>query len=190
MPLFAGIAAATAMMPIRVSILVAVLLPKVIGPFLAMVGPAIAVSILYAVLLFLRARSGKGGGEGVSPAKNPFDFWPAVGFALLVGAIIIASRWTIEQFGDRGVSVLIGLTGLYDVDAAIVTASNLPDGLLAPSALAGLLALPVLVNSVLKAVLVPVLGGARDGIRATIPLAVSSVLIAIAMALVDGFHFT
>lgn len=188
LPLFAGIAAATAMMPIRVSILVAVLLPKVLGPFLLMVGPAIATSILFAFLLFSRARGGRG--EGVSPRKNPFDFWPAVGFAVLVGTIIIASRWTIEQFGDRGVSVLIGLTGLYDVDAAIVTASNLPENLLAPSALAALLALPVLVNSVLKGVLVPALGGTRHGLRAAIPLAVSAILIAIGIALVDGFHFT
>lgn len=187
LPLFAGIAAATAMMPIRVSVLVAVLLPQVFGPFLMMVGPAIAVAILFAVLLFWRARGGKG--EGVSSTKNPFDFWPAVGFAALVGAIIIASHWTIEQFGDRGVSILIGVTGLYDVDAAIVTASNLPDELLEPSALAALLALPVLVNSVLKCVLVPALGGTRHGLRAAIPLAVSAILIAIGIALVDGFHF-
>lgn len=187
LPLFAGIAAATAMMPIRVSVLVAVLLPQVLGPFLRMIGPAIAISALFAVMLFLRARGGKG--EGVSPRKNPFDFWPAVGFAVLVGVIIIASHWTIEQFGDRGVSVLIGLTGLYDVDAAIVTASNLPDGLLVPNALAALLALPVLVNSVLKCFLVPSLGGKRHGLRAAVPLAVSSILIAIGIALVSGFHF-
>lgn len=188
LPLCAGIAAATAMMPIRVSILVAVLLPKVLRPFLIMVGPAIAVSILFAVLLFWRTQGGKG--AGVSPRKNPFDFWPAVGFAVLVGAIIIASRWTIEEFGDRGVSALIGLTGLYDVDAAIATASHLPDGLLSPSALAALLALPVLVNSVLKGVLVPALGGTREGLHAAVPLMVSSVLIAIGIALMDGFRFT
>lgn len=187
-PLFAGIAAATAMMPIRVSVLVAVLLPQALGPFLMMTGPAIAASILFALWLYWRARGGKG--NGVSARKNPFDFWPAVGFAMLVGAIIIASRWTIDQFGGQGISVLIGLTGLYDVDAAIVTASNLPEGLLTPSALAALLALPVLVNSVLKCILVPVLGGTGRGLQSTIPLAVSSVLIATGIALGSGFHFT
>ena len=107
----------------------------------------------------------------------------------LVGVIVILSRWTIDQYGGRGVSLLIGLTGLYDVDAAIVTAVNLPKGLLDTSSLAALLALPVLVNSVLKAVLVPVLGGFSAGLRAAIPLIASAILIAIGIALTNGFHF-
>ncbi len=187
LPLLAGIAAATAMMPIRISILVAVLLPGVLLPFLAMVGPAIAVALLFAVLLYWRARGGSS--KAMTARRNPFDIWPAIGFAALVGVIVILSRWTIDQYGGRGVSILIGLTGLYDVDAAIVTASNLPKGLLDTSSLAALLALPVLVNSALKAVLVPVLGGVRDGARAAIPLIASAILIAIGIALINGFHF-
>lgn len=187
LPLRAGIAAATAMMPIRISILVAVLLPGVLLPFLAMVGPAIAVALLFAVLLYWRARGGSS--KAMAARRNPFDIWPAIGFAALVGVIVILSRWTIDQYGGRGVSILIGLTGLYDVDAAIVTASNLPKGLLDTSSLAALLALPVLVNSALKAVLVPVLGGVRDGARAAIPLIASAILIAIGIALINGFHF-
>ena len=187
LPLRAGIAAATAMMPIRISILVAVLLPGALLPFLAMVGPAIAVALLFAALLFWRARDGSS--KAMPPRRNPFDIWPAIGFAALVGSIVILSRWTIDQYGGQGVSILIGLTGLYDVDAAIVTASNLPKGLLDTSSLAALLALPVLVNSALKAVLVPVLGGVREGARAAIPLIASAILIAIGIALINGFHF-
>ena len=187
LPLRAGIAAATAMMPIRVSVLVAVLLPSVLLPFLAMVGPAIAVALLFAALLYWRARGGSS--KGITAHRNPFDLWPAIGFAALVGVIVILSRWTIDQYGGRGVSLLIGLTGLYDVDAAIVTAVNLPKGLLDTSSLAALLALPVLVNSVLKAVLVPVLGGFSAGLRAAIPLIASAILIAIGIALTNGFHF-
>ena len=187
LPLRAGIAAATAMMPIRISILVAVLLPGVLLPFLAMVGPAIAVALLFAALLYWRARGGSS--KAMTARRNPFDIWPAIGFATLVGVIVILSRWTIDQYGGQGVSILIGLTGLYDVDAAIVTARNLPKGLLDTSSLAALLALPVLVNSALKAVLVPVLGGVRDGARAAIPLIASAILIAIGIALINGFHF-
>ncbi len=187
LPLRAGIAAATVMMPVRVSVLVAVLLPSALLPFLAMVGPAIAVALLFAALLYWRARGGSS--KGITAHRNPFDLWPAIGFAALVGVIVILSRWTIDQYGGRGVSLLIGLTGLYDVDAAIVTAVNLPKGLLDTSSLAALLALPVLVNSVLKAVLVPVLGGFSAGLRAAIPLIASAILIAIGIALVNGFHF-
>ncbi len=187
LPLRAGIAAATVMMPVRVSVLVAVLLPSALLPFLAMVGPAIAVALLLAALLYWRARGGSS--KGITAHRNPFDLWPAIGFAALVGVIVILSRWTIDQYGGRGVSLLIGLTGLYDVDAAIVTAVNLPKGLLDTSSLAALLALPVLVNSVLKAVLVPVLGGFSAGLRAAIPLIASAILIAIGIALTNGFHF-
>lgn len=188
LPLRAGIAAATAMMPIRISILVAVLLPGVLMPFLALVGPAIAVALLFAALLYWRARGGSS--KAMTARRNPFDIWPAIGFAALVGAIVILSRWIIDQYGGRGVSILIGLTGLYDVDAAIVTASNLPKGLLDTSSLAALLALPVLVNSALKAALVPVLGGFNAGARAAIPLFASAILIVICIALFNGFHFT
>lgn len=187
LPLRAGIAAATVMMPVRVSVLVAVLLPSALLPFLAMVGPAIAVALLFAALLYWRARGGPS--KGITAHRNPFDLWPAIGFAALVGVIVILSRWTIDHYGGRGVSLLIGLTGLYDVDAAIVTAVNLPKGLLDTSSLAALLALPVLVNSVLKAVLVPVLGGFSAGLRAAIPLIASAILIAIGIALTNGFHF-
>ena len=187
LPLRAGIAAATAMMPIRISILVAVLLPGALLPFLAMVGPAIAIALLFAALLYWRARGGSG--RAMTAQRNPFDVWPAIGFAALVGAIVILSRWTIDQYGGRGVSILIGLTGLYDVDAAIVTAGNLPQGMLDTSSLAGLLALPVLVNSILKAALVPVLGGFKAGARAAIPLIISAILIATGIAIANGFHF-
>lgn len=187
LPLRAGIAAATAMMPIRVSVLVAVLVPTALLPFLTMVGPAIAVALLFAALLYWRARGAAAG--GVMARRNPFDIWPAIGFAALVGVIVILSRWTIDQYGGQGVSILIGLTGLYDVDAAIVTAVNLPKNALDTSSLAALLALPVLMNSALKAALVPVLGGVREGVRAAIPLIASAILIAIGIALINGFHF-
>lgn len=187
LPLRAGIAAATAMMPIRVSVLVAVLVPTALLPFLTMVGPAIAVALLFAALLYWGARGAAAG--GVMARRNPFDIWPAIGFAALVGVIVILSRWTIDQYGGRGVSFLIALTGLYDVDAAIVTAVNLPKNALGTSSLAALLALPVLMNSALKAALVPVLGGVREGVRAAIPLIASAILIAIGIALTNGFHF-
>jgi uncharacterized membrane protein (DUF4010 family) len=187
LPLRAGIAAATVMMPIRVSVLVAVLVPTALLPFLVMVGPAIAVALLFAALLYWRARGGAAG--GVMARRNPFDIWPAIGFAALVGVIVILSRWTIDQYGGRGVSFLIALTGLYDVDAAIVTAVNLPKNALDTSSLSALLALPVLMNSALKAALVPVLGGLKEGARAAIPLIASAILIAIGIALTNGFHF-
>jgi len=184
----AGIAAATAIMPLRVTILVAVLAPSVLWLFLAAVGPAMLVALLYAAVLTWK--SGHTEGEAVPMKRNPFDVWPAIGFAALVGVVIIASRWTIERFGGQGVTALMAITGVYDVDAAIVIGSNLPKGALPTNVLASLMALPVLVNSAWKALLVPGLGGRRRGPSAAFPLFLTAAMIAVGIYFIDGFRFT
>ena len=120
--------------------------------------------------------------------RNPFDVLPAIGFAVLVGLVIIASRWSIERFGGQGATALMAITGLYDVDAAIVIGSNLPKGALPQNILATLMALPVLVNSVWKALLVPGLGGMERGLRAATPLLVTVAMIAAGIYFIDGFR--
>lgn len=175
----AGIAAATAMMPIRVTILSAVLLQAASAPLFWGTGAAILFLLLYAWWTVSRARSE--GGATLPASLKPFDFWPAVGFALMVGAIVVASHWVISNLGTGGISALVAVTGLYDVDAAVVTVSTLPREGLVPALTGFLLALPVLVNSLMKAVLVLALAGVRRGLPAAIPLIVSSVLIVVGM---------
>lgn len=172
----AAIAAASAMMPLRVLILCGVLLPSALGMFAIGIGSAAAFGTLYAVVAVYRADRSQG--SGVTAPRNPFDFWPAMGFAVMVAVIIIAARWTIERYGAEGMTVLVGVTGLYDVDAAIIMTTTLPRGTLPPSQLGILLSLPILVNTALKAVLVVVLGGVRAGFAAALPLFGGAALIA------------
>ncbi len=172
----AAIALASTMMPLRVLILCGVLLPSAFAVFAVGIGAAAAFNVLYALVAVLRADRGEGGGVAVH--RNPFDFWPAVGFAALVAVIVIAARWTIDRFGAEGMTVLVGLTGLYDVDAAIIMTTTLPEGALALPQLGILLSLPILVNTILKAILVVALGGVRAGSVAAAPLFVNAVLIA------------
>lgn len=178
----ASIAAATAIMPVRTILLCAVVAPSMLGPFALRIAPAVLCAIIYALVAAWRA-SKRDPGEGVTSARNPFDFWPAVAFAVMVAAIVVASRWAIERFGAMGATFLIGLTGIYDVDAAIIAGANLPAGTADSAALAFLLSLPVLVNNLVKLMLVVVVAGLSRGTVAAIPLALVSALIGGAMLL-------
>lgn len=172
----AGIAAATAIMPIRVLILCAVIAPAALPGFLEGIGAAIAFAVLYALAAFFLAQRDEGDGA-LANQRNPFDFWPAVCFAALVTIVVLLSRWAIDNFGNRGVEVLIGITGLYDVDAAIIAAANLAHVITDWRALGVLFSLPILVNSFIKLVLVLALAGVGRGWRAALPLAVTALLI-------------
>jgi len=178
----AGIAAATALMPMRTLILCAVVAPQALGPFALRVGPAVAAATLYALASAIRA-SRDGEGEGPKTARNPFDFWPAVGFAAMVAAIILFSRWVIDRYGGTGATFVIGFTGLYDVDAAIIAAGSLPRAEFGPERLGILLALPVLANNAIKLVLVLGLAGLRAGLAAAAPLLLVTAMIGGALLL-------
>jgi len=176
----AAIAAATAMMPIRVLVLCAVILPSALWHFAAGIGPAILFSLLYA-LYIVRKAAHRDAGAGVNPQRNPFDFWPAVAFAALIAVLIVLARWTLDQFGSHGATVIIGITGLYDVDAAVIATANLPPGTVANNHIGMLLSLPILANSLVKAIMVLALGGFRRGVMAGLPLWIGAVLIAAGM---------
>lgn len=170
----AGIAAATAVMPLRVLVLVAILVPAAWQSFALGMATAVLFSTGYA--LFAGWRADRGNAKPM-PARNPFDFWPAIGFAALVAGVVLLSHWALERFGDRGVTTLVGLTGLYDVDAAIITVGNLPSGGHDPRWLGFVLLLPVLINTLWKAVVVVALGGWSQGLRAAVPLIGSALLL-------------
>ncbi|MDO9488759.1 MAG: DUF4010 domain-containing protein, partial [Sphingomonadaceae bacterium] len=98
---------------------------------------------------------------------------PALGFALLVGGLALATRWAEARFGDVGIATLLAITGSFDVDAAIVTLGGLPDGTIG-GWLGGLvLAVPILLNTLFKAAIVVSVVGWRPGLRAAAPLLAS-----------------
>lgn len=176
----ASIAVATAMMPIRVIILCAVVLPDALSGFFVGIGGGLAFAVVYAAGATWRANKSDGGGA-IHTARNPFDFWPAVGFAAIVAAVVVLAHWTIEHVGDQGAKVVIGITGLYDVDAAIIAIANLPSGNLTWQETGFILSLPILANNLFKTTLVLTIAGWRRGIAAVTPLIIISLLIGGAM---------
>lgn len=177
--LAAGIAAATAVMPLRVMLLCAILMPRAIGPVLLGIGPA---ALLAAFLAWRMARRVSHEHGAAVSAINPFTLFPALGFAALIALILIAAHWTMAHIGGAGLLWLIGLTGFFDVDAAIIMASQWPRTLFSPAASGVALTLPILANSLLKTGLVLAIAGWSRARGALVPLLASTLLLALSAA--------
>ncbi len=118
----AGIALASAVMYLRVIVLVAVLAPRLLLPFTMVIAPALIVAWVAGIWLYRRAEKSEG---GAAPG-NPIALVPALGFLVFVGIAAVAARWAESQFGEQGIALLLFLMGSMDVDASIVTAGGLP----------------------------------------------------------------
>ena len=154
----AGIALASAVMYLRVIILVALLATRLIVPFVLIVGPALIVGAAAGFWLYRTAARA----EGPSPPGNPIALLPAFGFALFVAGAAVAAAWAEGRFGQQGLGVLLLIIGTMDVDVAIVTAGGLPaetiSALFAATALAG----TILANMAVKLGITLIYGGQKS----------------------------
>jgi uncharacterized membrane protein (DUF4010 family) len=90
--------------------------------------------------------------------RNPFGFWSVIGFALLLGAIVLAGRVLGEKLGAAGAVVGAFALGLADVDAVTVSMSRLtPQPLALPDAALAILA-AVVSNNLAKTAIGVVVG--------------------------------
>lgn len=174
----AGIALASAVMYGRVMLLVAVIAPRLLVPFLLLVVPAFVTAWAVGLLLLRGDRIGDG---PVAPG-NPIALVPALGFLLFVALAAVGARWAETQFGEEGIAVLLLIMGTMDVDAAIVTAGGLGPKAIAADLAALALAGTILANMAVK--LGVTLAYARTkGRRAAFALAASMVALVVALVL-------
>lgn len=176
----AGIALASAVMYLRVIVLVAMLAPRILWPFLIVIAPPLVVAWLAGWWLYRKASKT----EGPSPPGNPIALGPALGFLLFIAIAAVIARWAEGRFGQEGIAVLLLVMGSMDVDAAIVTAGGLP-----PSAIGAELAALALGGTILANMAVKLgvtLAYARaKGITAALALGAS--MLALAASLVVGW---
>lgn len=167
----AGIALASAVSVARVVLLIAILEPRALLPLSLVLSPALV--ILLVATWWMQRRPA---GEAVSPIRlgNPLELATAAGLALLVAVTSVASRWALGSFGDIGAGGVIAMVGLADVDAAVLSFAALPDAVIGPNEAAIVLAVPVLLNMMLKTALTVGLAGRGAGVRAAVPLAAAN----------------
>ncbi|MEO6114724.1 MAG: MgtC/SapB family protein [Sphingomicrobium sp.] len=176
----AGIALASAVMYVRVIVLVALLAPRFLGPFVIVIAPALVMAWIAGGWLYRRSSKNA---EAVAPG-NPIALAPALGFLLFVAVAAVAARWAEGRFGEQGIAVLLLIMGSMDVDAAIVTAGGLPDAAITAELAALAIGGTILANMAVK--LGVTLAYARSkGKAAAIALAAS--MIALAVSLTVGW---
>jgi uncharacterized membrane protein (DUF4010 family) len=127
----AGIAFATAVMYLRMPVLIAILATRVLPAITVLLLPAMIVAWAAGFWLYRKAPTS----DAPSPPGNPIALLPALGFVAFVAIAAIAAAWAQGRFGQSGIAVLLLIVGSMDVDVAIVTL-----GTLAPDAISPLLA--------------------------------------------------
>ncbi len=142
---------------VRFALIAAVILPllpdRAFGPFdawhprkLWLVGSALA-----ALFFLWPARKAQPAQANTLSVRNPFDIGPALLLMALVMLATLASRYVLDSYGDAGLATVLALTGIVDVDSAIIAMGNMPAGSLSPHIAALVLLLAVLLNTLLKA---------------------------------------
>ena len=174
----AGIAFATAVMYLRIPVLIAILATRVLPAISALLLPSVIVAWGAGFWLYRKAPRK----EGPAPPGNPIALLPALGFVAFVAVAAIAAKWAEGRFGQSGIAVLLLIVGSMDVDVAIVTL-----GTLAPEAISPLLAAmaisgTAIVNMAVKVGITLVYAG-RRGISAAIAMTASVAVLAVMIGL-------
>ncbi|TPE62215.1 DUF4010 domain-containing protein [Sandaracinobacter neustonicus] len=178
--LIAGIALASAISYGRL-LLLAALLTTAAAPTLAIaIVPAGLVAVAAAWIVARRAEPQVH--EGELALGNPLNFGSAFGLAGFVALLSALSRWALDHFGGAGIGIVLLLTGLADVDAAVLTLAALPPQNLAPDRAGLLLTLPVIANMTVKIGLVLVNAPNRRGLKAALPLLATTLATALGAA--------
>jgi uncharacterized membrane protein (DUF4010 family) len=176
----AGIALATAVMYLRVIVLIAILAMRMLRPFILVIAVPLIVAWLAAWWLYRKSPKA----EGPSPPGNPIALAPAIAFLLFVAVAAIAARWAEGRFGEQGIAALLLIMGSMDVDVAIVTAGGLPSSAITADLAALAIGGTILANMTVK-LGVTLAYARRKGVGAAIALGAS--MVALAGSLVVGW---
>lgn len=179
----AGIALASAVMFARVMLLTAALARIALPTFVVVAIPGMIVSLLATAWLLRRGRQSGPAAATAMTVRNPFDLGPALLLTVLVMALTVAARWVLARYGNSGVATVLALSGVADVDSAIITLGNLPAGTLSPRTAGLVLAAPIVLNTLFKAGIAVSIAGLRRAWRGASVLVASALAVLVPVAL-------
>jgi uncharacterized membrane protein (DUF4010 family) len=159
----ACLAAAQAVMCLRIVVLAGVLNPALVPLLVAPLGAAAAASFVAAYVLLHRpgaqGAAGESGADDGSAPRVPDDLGAAIVFAAILAGVMLASHYARLWFGISGLYATAVLAGLVDVDAITVTAATAAETT-AVAAVAAIL-IAAAVNTLVKVGIAAALGTRR-----------------------------
>jgi uncharacterized membrane protein (DUF4010 family) len=174
----AGIALATAVMYLRVPVLIAIFAMRVLPTMAALlIAPVI---VAWGAGLWLYRKAPKS--DAPTPPGNPIALLPALGFLVFVAVAAVAAKWAQGRFGESGIAILLLIVGTMDVDVAIVTLGGLPAAAISPLPAAMAIGGTIIANMAVK-IGITLVYARRKGIAAALALSASVAVLAIMIGL-------
>ena len=167
--LSAGIVAATAIMYVRLGVVIALFS----GRLAVALAPALGILFVFGVALAAhewRRTTDRNSAELTVPTTNPLQVPTAVVFAAILVIISVATAWTRQTFGQAGILVLAAVVGVADIDPFVV---NIAQGGVAGVSVATLSAAILIAassNNIAKAAYAVGFGGAKSSRRPALML--------------------
>jgi uncharacterized membrane protein (DUF4010 family) len=174
----AGIALATAVMYLRVPVLMAIFATRVLPAISVLLLPAVVVAWAAGFWLYRKAPKC----DAPTPPGNPIAILPALAFLVFVAIAALAAKWAEGRFGQNGIAVLLLIVGTMDVDVAIITLGGLPATAIAPLPAAMAIAGTIIANMVVKIGITLVYARGR-GLSAVAAMTASVAVLAIIIGL-------
>ena len=174
----AGIALATAVMYLRVLVLIGVLATRALAPFAILILPALAIAWGAGFWLYRKAPKC----DAPTPPGNPIALLPALGFVIFVAVAAVAAKWAQGSFGQSGLAVLLLITGSMDVDVAIVTLGGLPAQAISPLLGAIAIAGTIIINMAVK-IGIALVYARRKALPSAVAMSSSVIALAVMIAL-------
>ena len=174
----AGIALATAVMYLRVPVLITVFATRVLPAISVLLLPAVIVAWGAGFWLYRKAPKS----DAPTPPGNPIALLPALGFLAFVAVAAVAAKWAEARFGQSGIAVLLLIVGSMDVDVAIVTLGGLAPEAISPLLAAMAISGTIIVNMAVKIGIALVYAG-RKGVSAAIAMTASVLVLGIMIGL-------
>lgn len=117
----AGLLLATAMMYLRLCIIIAVLniaLARLVAPYLL---GLFSLSLIFAWLFKRKNDSYSADKYAVIAEKNPLELTTALVFATVFVVISVIVNWAKQSFGESGIFAIAGLIGVVDIDPFVLS---------------------------------------------------------------------